>query len=291
MPIPDDAVQTPNLDQATVDGFGDEWSRFDQTTLAPGEHLALFNQYFHIFPWTALAPDAAGVDVGCGSGRWARHVAPKVGRLYLVDASPLALGVAARALCDTDNTFLHVASAGQLPFASDSLDFGYSLGVLHHLPDTASALRECVRCLKKDAPFLLYLYYAFDNRPSWYRWLWRASDVIRRVVSIMPMTLRYGLSQAVAGLVYWPLARFARLASRTGLDTTSWPLVYYADRSFYTMRTDALDRFGTQLEQRFSRAEVTAMMHGAGLWDIVFSSTPPFWCAVGFKRTAAGTRT
>jgi len=61
------------------------------------------------------------------------------------------------------------------------------------------------------------------------------------------------------------------------------PLAYYRHRSFYTMRTAALDRFGTRLEQRFTRLEIEKMMREAGLTDITFSEEPPFWCAVGFR--------
>jgi hypothetical protein len=50
------------------------------------------------------------------------------------------------------------------------------------------------------------------------------------------------------------------------------------------MRTDALDRFGTRLEQRFSKNEIQQMMESAGLVDIVFREDAPFWCAVGFAR-------
>ena len=50
------------------------------------------------------------------------------------------------------------------------------------------------------------------------------------------------------------------------------------------MRTDALDRFGTRLEQRFTRDEIKQMMHNAGLENIKFSDSKPFWVAVGFKR-------
>ena len=67
-----------------------------------------------------------------------------------------------------------------------SQDFGYALGVLHHVPDTASALRDCVTMLKAGAPFLLYLYYRFDNRPYWYQLVWRISDCLRRIVSTLP---------------------------------------------------------------------------------------------------------
>jgi SAM-dependent methyltransferase len=277
----------PNVDDETVAGFGDEWSRFDQTTLSPAEHEAIFGQYFGIFPWDRLPADAAGMDVGCGSGRWARGVAPKVGHLHLVDASEAALLVARRALAGQANCQFHLASAGQLPFETASLDFGYSLGVLHHVPDTAAALRECVRCLKPGAPFLTYLYYAFDNRPAWFRAVWQASDAVRRGVSRMPMPLRYATSQIIAGSVYWPLATAARLGRRAGLDTANWPLHYYSDRSFYTMRTDALDRFGTRLEQRFTRSQIAALYADAGLEQVRFSDGVPFWCTVGIKKAGA----
>ena len=50
------------------------------------------------------------------------------------------------------------------------------------------------------------------------------------------------------------------------------------------MRTDALDRFGTRLEQRFTKKEIHLMMTESGLRDIKFSNEVPFWTAVGFKK-------
>jgi hypothetical protein len=49
------------------------------------------------------------------------------------------------------------------------------------------------------------------------------------------------------------------------------------------MRTDALDRFGTRLEQRFTRDQIRAMMTAAGLIRIRFGDAIPYWTAVGFK--------
>jgi ubiquinone/menaquinone biosynthesis C-methylase UbiE len=276
-----------NVDRATVEGFGDEWSRFDQTDLSAAELDDLFQQYFRIFDWQALPASAQGFDLGCGSGRWARRVAPRVGTLHLIDASEAALSVARGNLAPFDNCHFHHASVDAIPLPSDSMDFGYSLGVLHHVPDTRAGLRECVKRLKPGAPFLVYLYYAFDNRPAWYRALWRLSDGLRRTISRLPHTLRYAVSQVIAAGVYWPLARLAATAERLGADVSSFPLAFYRDRSFYTMRTDALDRFGTRLEQRFTRAQITDMMTGAGLTDIRFSDAAPFWCAVGTRGPVA----
>ncbi len=86
--------KTRNIDLKTVEGFGDEWRRFDQKPIGDEELNRLFQEYFRIFPWDELGTDAIGFDLGCGSGRWARLVAPRVGRLHCIDASEAALSVA-----------------------------------------------------------------------------------------------------------------------------------------------------------------------------------------------------
>ncbi len=74
-----------NVDERTVEGFGKEWSWYDQTPLSADELERQFAAYFSVFPWDRIPPDAEGFDAGCGSGRWAQKVAPRVGRLHCVD--------------------------------------------------------------------------------------------------------------------------------------------------------------------------------------------------------------
>ena len=51
-------------------------STFNVTTTE--EARTLFEKYFSLLPLDGLGPDAVGMDVGCGSGRWAKLVAPAV---------------------------------------------------------------------------------------------------------------------------------------------------------------------------------------------------------------------
>ena len=277
------AGQPQNVDPATVRDFGREWQRFDQSGLAADEQARLAAEYFAVFPWSTLPADAVGFDAGCGSGRWAALVAPRVGHLHCVDASADALGVARKGLAALKNVSFHEAPLDAMPLSDGSMDFGYSLGVLHHLPNPATGLSACVEKLKPGAPMLVYIYYAFDNRPRWFRLLWRMSDVLRRALSRAPFWLKSGITDVIAALIYWPLARGARLFEHAGGDVEHWPLTAYRSLSFYSMRTDALDRFGTRLEHRMTRPQITAMMEAAGLREIRFSDALPFWCAVGRK--------
>ena len=276
-------LSTANIDHKTVEGFGEEWAAFDQTALDDAEWRDLFAGYFSIFPWDDLPADASGFDLGCGSGRWARGVAPRVGTLHCIDPSAKALEVAKRMLGSQDNVQFHNAGVDEIPLADASQDFGYSLGVLHHIPDTKAAMQACVAKLKPGAPFLVYLYYGFDDRPAWFRAVWKLSDCVRRVISPMPFPLRKSITSIIATTVYWPLARLALLGERMGLNIEGLPLSFYRDQSFYTMRTDALDRFGTRLEQRFTRPEIASMMQECGLGSIRFREGTPYWVACGIK--------
>jgi SAM-dependent methyltransferase len=272
-----------NLDDATVKSFSDEWSRFDQTRLEHEEAHRIFDEYFAVFPWDSLPADACGFDMGCGTGRWARLMAPRVGHLHCIDPSA-ALQVARHILADQSNVSFHEAAVGDDVFPANSQDFGYSLGVLHHIPDTAAGIRACVALLKPGAPFLVYLYYAFDNRPFHFKLVWRCSDWLRRGICRLPPRPKNLVTDILAALVYYPLARLSLLAERVGINVAQIPLAYYRHHSFYTLRTDSRDRFGTPLERRFSRVQIEQMLHAAGLTGIVFSSRAPFWCAVGFKK-------
>ncbi|MBX3127661.1 MAG: class I SAM-dependent methyltransferase [Polyangiaceae bacterium] len=271
-----------NIDLATVEGFGEEWTRFSFKDRPAAELDDAFEDYFSLFPWESLPHNAIGFDAGCGSGRWAARVAPRVGTLHCVDASSSALQVTQANLSGHSNVQLHLAGIADIPLPDSSMDFGYSLGVLHHMPDTQAGLSACVRKLKPGAPFLLYLYYSLDNRSALYRGIWKATDMLRRHVSALPFATRRAVSEVIAHTVYWPLARSALLAERlTGRDVSAIPLASYRHRTLYVMRNDALDRFGTRLEQRFSREEIAEMMERAGLTGIGFREGPPFWCAVG----------
>lgn len=277
-------MASSNLDRRTVEGFGREWAAYDQTKLTDREYQQAFSEYFGIFPFDSLPAQAEGFDLGCGSGRWAAGVAPRVGLLHCIDPSEEALAVAKRRLRDLTNVRFYAAAADAIPLPDDSQDFGYSLGVLHHIPDTAKAMSDCVRKLKPGAPFLVYIYYDFEYRPWWYRAVWRTSNVVRQVISRLPFPLRRGVTVTIATTVYLPLARLSLLGERLGFDVSNVPLNYYRRDSYYRLRTEALDRFGTRLEQRFSKAQVQQMMEGAGLERIRFREEFPHWTACGFKR-------
>ena len=274
----------PNVDEKTVEAFGEEWQAFDQSLVANPSQRQEFDSYFRIFPWERLPPNPRGFDLGCGSGRWARFAAPRVAKLHCIDPSTRALQVARKNLAGCGNCEFHLAAVDAIPLDAASMDFGYAIGVLHHVPRPQEGVQSCVDKLKPGAPFLVYLYYAFDNRPRWFFRLWKVSDGMRKMICRLPFRLKSILCGLLALTVYYPLARIASVGEALGLETIAFPLSSYRHRPFYEMRTDAMDRFGTRLEHRFTRQQVIEMLADAGLEDLKVSESAPFWCAVGFKK-------
>ena len=273
-----------NIDKKVVKDFGIEWDRFQQSELSLDELKKAWNPYFGIFPMDELHENSIGFDMGCGSGRWAQFIANRVGTLNCIDPSSQALEVAKKNLSEFSNINFINASVGDDILEEETQDFGYCLGVLHHVPDTLAGIKSCAMILKQNAPFLIYLYYDFENRSFVFKWIWKLSDLLRRVISQLPSKVKVIMAAIIALLVYFPLARFSLVLEKLGINVRGIPLSYYRDRHYYFMRTDALDRFGTRLEKRFSRQDINSMLTEAGFKDIKFSDNRPFWVCLARKK-------
>ncbi len=272
-----------NINEQVINDFGDEWDNYQQSEEVVDLDEA-FNQYFRIFPSEFLDNQKIGFDAGCGSGRWAKYILPKVKTLYCIEPSKKAIKVAKNNLKPFENCIFECCSINSSKIKNATMDFGYSLGVLHHIPNTKNALLSCTEKLKKGAPFLLYLYYKFDNKPYWFKLIWKISDIFRKIISILPFKVKLFLSKLFAILVYYPIAKFSLFLDSLGFEVKNIPLSYYRNKSFYCMKTDALDRFGTKLEKRFTKLEIISLMKACNLESIEFSNTEPFYVAIGYKK-------
>ena len=282
-----DTLFNHNIDPALVEGFGREWEMFSfkENDTSIEYLLSIWEDYFSIFPWKLL-PDSGGIgaDIGCGTGRWSIPVARRVEKLYLIDPSIQALNIAKNNLKEHKNVEFLNQSANVSMQTIEPLDFAFSIGVLHHVPDINSAFNSISSKLKKGAPFLVYLYYSFEESPIWYRLLWSFTDFVRKIISRMPYKMKVFSTQLIALLLYLPISKLGYLLTKIGLNTKNFPLIYYSDKPFYFMRNDSLDRFGTRLENRYSKQEILEIFNNSGFIDVQFSDRKPYWCACGIKE-------
>ena len=230
-----------------ADSFGFQWQRYNRTQLDTDECRESENDFRKR---TGFTPeDLKGklvLDVGCGMGRFAEVATRWGARVVGIDLSAAAQ-VAARNLADRDFAALQ-ADVFALPFALESFDYIYSIGVLHHTPDCEKAVKALPPFLRPGGYLAVWLYSGYNK---WYRF----SDIYRRVTHRMSPRLLHGIlgvvvpllngvdrglrvipviGKPLAGAVHhvFPVNRHAKREWRV-LDTFDWYSPHYQSKHTY----------------------------------------------------------
>lgn len=272
-----------DADQNTIDSFGSEWNKFHIFSDEEIEDSGRI--YFDLLDDAAVGKDALALDIGCGSGRFTKYISPRVAFVEAIEPSE-AVFTSASFLHSTPNVRVTRANISRIPFPDNSFDFVFCLGVLHHVTDTRGSLHKCIAKLKPGGYFLIYLYYNLENRGPFYRFLFSVTNLCRMIICRLPSPIKMFLCDMISALVYLPLAILARgmrMLPGMGALAKYLPLYFYHDKTYRIMRNDALDRFGTPLEKRYSKEDVLQLLRGAGLKDIKFSPNMPYWHVIARK--------
>lgn len=272
-----------NIDNEVVKSFGEEWLKFQYFSDEMIETCG--KEYFDIVTDTMVNSNTYILDIGCGTGRWTKYFTSRSKFIEAIDPSD-AIYAADNLLGDIKSVRLTKAAIESIPFDDEAFDFVMSIGVLHHTPHPQRAMIDCVRKLKKGGYFYCYLYHNLESKDNLSRFLFWCGELVRKVVCRLPMKSKSIVCDLLAVIVYIPMIFVVRLMILIGLKKSALklPLAAYHNKSFFIIRNDSLDKFGTRLEHRISRKELEQLMTNCGLSDIVISNGVPHYHAVGRKN-------
>ncbi len=251
-----------------ADSFGYQWQHFDRTQLDhAGRHLSEpdFRRK------TGLTPeDLKGklvLDVGCGMGRFAEVASRWGARVVGIDLSAAA-EVAARNLADREFVAFQ-ADVFALPFAPESFDFIYSVGVLHHTPDCEKAFKSLPRYLKPGGSISVWLYSGYNN---WHRF----SDIYRKLTSRMPPRLLLSILRVMVPVFYW-LDRGLRKVPAMGRPAAGlvhhlFPVNRNADPEHRVL--DTFDWYSPKYQSKHTYEQVFRWFESCGLKDLCVIEIP-----------------
>jgi SAM-dependent methyltransferase len=245
-----------------ADSFGYQWHRFDRTQLDhAGRHLS--EPDFR--SKTGLTPEQLKgklvLDVGCGMGRFAEVATRWGARVVGIDLSAAA-EVAARNLADRDFVAFQ-ADVFALPFAPESFDYIYSVGVLHHTPDCEKAFKSLPQYLKPGGSIAIWLYTGYNK---WYRF----SDIYRKLTSRMPRKILLGILRVMVPTFYW-LDRGLRTIPIVGRHAAGFvhhlfPVNRNADPQVRVL--DTFDWYSPTYQSKHTYEQVFRWFENAGLEDL-----------------------
>jgi SAM-dependent methyltransferase/uncharacterized protein YbaR (Trm112 family) len=252
--------------QRTAESFAYEWEHFGQPR--PEWHQN-FVDYLQPHDPDFLAGKLL-LDVGAGSGRHSVQAASYGARVVAVDLGQ-SIDVARRNL--PDEVLTVQADAERLPFAGGAFDLVMSIGVLHHLPDPERAFRRLVELIAPGGHAHIYLYWVPEH--ALHRLVLRAVTASRRITVRMPHRqlrwLCYPFAAALWTGIVLPYRSLRGVGSLQRI-AEALPLKAYADYPLGVLVNDTFDRFSAPIEHRFTRAEVLAILHRAGLADVAVLS-------------------
>ena len=260
----------------TLRAFGDEWQRFPELLEV---HQGIFDWYFEgpePIRWKGLRV----LDAGCGMGRWLHFVRRAGAEIVGMDVSAAIDVAAAR---EGDGADFVQADLRFPPFAPESFDLVYSLGVVHHLEEPMTGVRALANLVRPGGELRLYVYRTLEDEPQWKRLLFGAMTALRRVTTTLPYPAVHAVSWVVAvaatGLFLWPRRILRRWVWGDRL-TRSLPLVHYADVPFRMVVSEQFDRLVAPIEGRFRREQVESWLRAVG-FDVVAVLPGLGWRAIG----------
>lgn len=250
-----------------IEDFGKEWTSFHD--FDENELQKIGDEYFDIFDkenWK----DKVAIDFGGGTGRWTKYIAPYFKKVYLIEPSD-AIYHATKVLHQEENIVFIKSTIEECPLPSNSFEFAMSLGVLHHIENTEYALQKIKEKIKPNGTFYFYLYHNLESYGILKKIIFSFVDFLRKVISKLPFKIKKCICNVIGLIIYFPLARISKITK------LNLPLSYYSNKSLYIMQNDALDRFGTKLEKRYSKKTLYTLLEETKFADIEFSIGTPFY--------------
>jgi SAM-dependent methyltransferase len=147
-------------DDGYAQSFGRQWNWFARTQLDRPEEGRIESEqsFFKKTGWSSSDLDGKTVlDAGCGMGRFTDVAARHGARVVGADLSR-AVDAAHENLADRESVALLQADILDLPLRPGSFDLIFSIGVLHHTPDTRAAFEALVPLLKPGGRIAIWIY-------------------------------------------------------------------------------------------------------------------------------------
>jgi SAM-dependent methyltransferase len=273
------AIHTREADaiRRTRESFGYQWTQFSEMVIDFREN---FLNYIRPLD-ESFFPGKLGLDLGCGFGRHIYNAATFGAEMIGVDISE-AIDSTRANTSHLPNVHLVQADVYHLPIREGVLDFAYSIGVLHHLPDPEAAFRRLVPLVKPGGSVFVWVY--SKSRSFWNFCL----ESIRAVTTRLPKRVQKAISLAAAAVDYGVfVGPYKIAASAPGIGTAVQRLPLprlrlYSAYPFQVVYADWFDRLAAPIRFYYDGDDMKGWLTRASLARHTISPTGLFgWRAYG----------
>ena len=265
--------------EKTQKSFGYQWTEFSKMSCDFSENF--FN---YIKPVEApFFQGKFGLDAGCGFGRHLVNAAQLGAEMVGLDMSA-AIESSFKNTKHLENVHLIQADMYYPPIQTESFDFIYSIGVLHHLPDPEAAFKELLTLLKPGGAIFIWVYSKKRKVTNFFL------EILRKITTRMPFSLLKAIC-LLASIFEWIffIQPYKLSQKIPGIKWLADKLVFphiklYAQYPFQVVYADWFDRLSAPIRFYYNEKELWGWFKRAGLQHIKISPTGLYgWRAYGEK--------
>lgn len=203
------------------------------------------------------------LDVGCGAGRFMEVVREYSAEVVGIDLS-WSVDSAFKNIGFKGSVHIVQADILSLPFKEGMFDYIFSIGVLHHTPNTQEAFRQLPKFLKEGGEIAIWVYSDEGFLTKVYN---RISNFYRIFTTRMPLGLLYRLSYVSIPLYY--IKRVKILGGALGIIL---PTSNHADPRWRVL--DTFDWYSPKYQWKHTYDEVIRWFEEERLEDITRLDIP-----------------
>lgn len=271
-----------------AESFGEQWKTFAKTQLDSSRIGESELRWDSEVGWNES--DISGktcIEFGSGAGRFVDIVSRRGAKLAIgiditdaVDASQSNIG-------DRENVFFIQCDMFALPIKKESIDMGYSIGVMHHTPNPEGAFSNMVSVEKLDGEIAVGLYeislYHRPNRNTlgvvtkdllWALNIWRC-ELFRVFTTRVPDALFLAYCKYFVPILHFinkiPILRYIRYL---------FPSTCYRHLPVEWSMLDTNDTYATKIVHQYRHKDVFQWFMKNNLYDMILHNGRAGWVSI-----------
>jgi SAM-dependent methyltransferase len=241
----------------TIKDFGNQWLRYPDNDGFYGS-LELFSDILHPFIKIEEINGRQVAEIGSGTGRVVNMLL-EAGAMNVIAVEPSkAFEVLTRNILQPEKVTCLRITGDQLPAYGD-LDFIFSIGVLHHIPDPGPVVKAAYKALRPGGLFFAWLYGKEGNRLF-------LSFVypLRHITKHLPDALLTGL----VWIIYCGLVVYIHLCQRMRLPLREYVLSVLEKMAPKKRRLVIYDQLNPAYAKYYTKNEAERLLADGGFMNI-----------------------
>jgi len=262
----------PNKTQ-TIKDFGEQWLRYRDSNGFYGS-MELFSDIINPFMKSSDIKNCKVAEIGSGTGRIVNMLL-EAGAEHVIAIEPSdAFEVLRSNIMDPGKVTSLKITGGQLPAYGD-LDYVFSIGVLHHIPDPAPVVEAAFKALRPGGHLLVWLYAREGNN------LYLA---LINPLRILTKHLPHFILASLVEVFYWPLVLYITLCHKFPLPLRGYMLSVLEKMSPEKRKLIIYDQLNPSYAKYYTKQEAGKLLIDGKFEDVRIHHRHGYsWTVIGTK--------